>query len=121
MTTASCLRAQISPTTLFFIQGSGQTLHGAMCWGDGFITDKTLIAQTGMSDPNPFFVSLLQKPYLNNVVISPHYYPPSISHAIDQLRAHFFLLSCFTPGLCSALASSKGRSSHLHAKLSFAS
>ena len=50
----------------------------------GFITDPALIAQSGMSDPRPFFVSLLSRPYLNNVVISPHYYPPSISHATSQ-------------------------------------
>jgi hypothetical protein len=75
---------QISESTLFFIQGSGQTWKGAMNWGDGFITDPTLISQTGMSDPNPFFQALLSKPYLNNVVIAPHYYPPSISHATSQ-------------------------------------
>lgn len=39
---------QISPTTLFFIQGSGQVYAGAMCWGDGFITDPSIIAQTGL-------------------------------------------------------------------------
>ena len=27
---------QISPTTLFFIEGTGQSWSGAMCWGDGF-------------------------------------------------------------------------------------
>lgn len=50
-----------------------------MCWGDGFVTDNATIAADGLSDPNPFFTSLLAKPYLNNVVISPHYYPPSVS------------------------------------------
>ena len=73
--------AQVSPTTLFFVQGSGQSWSGAMCWGDGFITERPKIAATGMSDPNPFFLQLLAKPYLYNVVISPHYYPPSISHS----------------------------------------
>ncbi|EIE25045.1 hypothetical protein COCSUDRAFT_46570 [Coccomyxa subellipsoidea C-169] len=70
----------ISPTTLFFIEGGGQ-LPYAMCWGDGFVTDPAIIAANGLSDPNPFFTTLLSKPYLNNVVISPHYYPPSISTA----------------------------------------
>ncbi|CAL8461992.1 g1523 [Coccomyxa elongata] len=74
----------ISPTTLFLIEGSGQSWQGAMNWGDGFITDPNLISQRGMSDPNPFFTALLSKPYLNNVVIAPHYYPPSISHATSQ-------------------------------------
>ena len=75
---------QISPTTLFFIEGSGQSWNGAMCWGDGFITDRQKISNTGMSDPNPFFIQLITKPYAYNVVISPHYYPPSISHATDR-------------------------------------
>ena len=75
---------QISPTTLFFIEGSGQSWNGAMCWGDGFITDRQKISNTGMSDPNPFFIQLITKPYVYNVVISPHYYPPSISHATDR-------------------------------------
>ncbi len=76
----SVSRAQISPTTLFFIEGGGQ-LPYSMCWGDGFVTDPNIIAANGLSDPNPFFQTLLTKDYLNNVVISPHYYPPSISQA----------------------------------------
>ena len=52
-----------------------------MCWGDGFVTNKSIIAANGLSDPNPFFQTLLTKPYLDNVVVSPHYYPPSISTA----------------------------------------
>jgi hypothetical protein len=33
--------AQVSPTTLFFIEGCGQLGGGAaMNWGDGFITDR---------------------------------------------------------------------------------
>ena len=71
---------QVSPTTLFFVEGGGQ-LPYSMCWGDGFVTDKTIIAANSISDPNPFFTTLSSKPYLNNVVISPHYYPPSISKA----------------------------------------
>ncbi|BDA41280.1 probable major extracellular endoglucanase at C-terminar half [Coccomyxa sp. Obi] len=70
----------ISPTTLFFVEGGGQ-LPYAMCWGDGFVTDPAIIAEYGLSDPSDFFTTLLTKPYLNNVVISPHYYPPSISTA----------------------------------------
>lgn len=74
---------QVSPTTLFLVEGCGQ-LGVAMCWGDGFITDHNIIAQTGISDPNPFFQTLLGKPYLDNVVISPHYYPPSVSGGKGQ-------------------------------------
>lgn len=83
MLSCTCV-AQISPATLFLIEGSGQSWKGAMNWGDGFITDRQLINERGMSDPNPFFLTLLTKPYLNNVVIAPHYYPPSISQATAQ-------------------------------------
>lgn len=69
---------QISPSTLFFIEGVGQ-LGYAMCWGDGFVTDPYLIQNFGLTDPRPFFNTMQTKSYKNNVVISPHYYPPSIS------------------------------------------
>ncbi|CAL5227268.1 g10199 [Coccomyxa viridis] len=69
---------KVSPTTLFFVEGGGQ-LGFSMCWGDGFVTDPGVIAQYGLTDPNPFFNTVLTRPYANQVVISPHYYPPSIS------------------------------------------
>jgi aryl-phospho-beta-D-glucosidase BglC (GH1 family) len=70
----------INPDALFFIEGTGQGGIGAN-WGDGFATDHNLIVQNGLSDPNPFFQALLQKPYANQVVISPHVYPPSVTGA----------------------------------------
>lgn len=69
---------QVSPSTLFFAEGGGQ-LGFAQNWGDGFVTDDTVIAQYGLSDPKPFFNTVLTRPYANQVIISPHYYPPSIS------------------------------------------
>ena len=71
---------QVCPTTLLLVEGSGQ-LGYAMNWGDGFVTDRPLVASYGLADANAFFGALLSKPYLNNVVISPHYYPPSVSKA----------------------------------------
>lgn len=38
-----------------------------------------LAAAPTASDPNPFFRALLRKPYLQQVVISPHLYPPSVA------------------------------------------
>ena len=35
----------------------------------------------GLSDAGTFFGALKDKPYLGNVVISPHVYPPSVSFA----------------------------------------
>ena len=52
--------------------------------GDGYFVDPQFIASHGVSDPNRFFQTLLTKPYLGNVVISPHYYPPSISQASSE-------------------------------------
>ena len=48
---------------LFVIQGCGQQKL-AKNWGDGLATDPAVIASMGLSDPNPFFAALLQKPYL---------------------------------------------------------
>ena len=70
----------INNELLFFVEGTGQ--GGIGCnWGDGFCTDPTLIRQDGLSDPTRFFKTLLSKPYLNQVVISPHVYPPSVTGA----------------------------------------
>lgn len=70
----------INNELLFFVEGTGQ--GGIGCnWGDGFCTNPTLIVQNGLSDPTRFFTTLLSKPYLNQVVISPHVYPPSVTGA----------------------------------------
>ena len=52
--------------TIYFIEGGGQTGFDT-CWGNGFVTDYNLINQYGLSDPNPFFQTLLTKPYRNKV------------------------------------------------------
>ncbi|MDP1880662.1 MAG: cellulase family glycosylhydrolase [Parachlamydiaceae bacterium] len=70
----------INPNLLFFVEGTGQGGIDAN-WGDGFATDPALISQYGLSDPNPFFKELVKKPYANQVVISPHIYPPSVTYA----------------------------------------
>lgn len=67
--------------TLFWIQGTGQLNLPGVNWGDGFATDTILIQQYGLSDPNNFFQTLLTRPYLQQVGISPHIYPPMVSHA----------------------------------------
>jgi hypothetical protein len=70
---------------LFIIEGAGQGPLGKN-WGDGTCTDPAIIAARGLSDPNPFFTELLQKPYLSQVVIAPHVYPPSISQATSETQ-----------------------------------
>jgi hypothetical protein len=54
--------ATLDPTTIFFINGAGQTGF-KINWGNGFCTEPALIQQYGLSDPNPFFKALLSKPY----------------------------------------------------------
>lgn len=74
--------------TLFFVEGGGQLGLPGLNWGDGFVTDTSLIRQYGLSDPNSFFRTLLTKPYLNNVGISPHVYPPSVTYATQVMFQH---------------------------------
>ena len=68
-----------SPSTTFLVEGTGQTAFPGLNWGDGFVTDRALIKQYGLSDANLFFGALLSKPYLNLVGVSPHVYPPSVT------------------------------------------
>ena len=70
---------QVSPTTLFFLQGLGQQGAGAICWGDGLGTDTAYLEANDGSNPTNFFNELLDRPYVDNVVFAPHYYGPSIS------------------------------------------
>ena len=56
----------VNPNVLFFIEGTGQ--NGlANNWGDGVATDRSIISSYGIDDPNPFFTTLMSKPYLNQV------------------------------------------------------
>lgn len=70
----------INPEALFFIEGAGQGTIGAN-WGDGFATDPDLVSQNGLSNPTAFFDELINKPYVDQLVISPHVYPPSVTYA----------------------------------------
>ncbi|KAK9865225.1 hypothetical protein WJX84_012206 [Apatococcus fuscideae] len=69
-----------NPGLLFFVEGAGQQGSIAKNWGDGLTTDKQIIADTGISDPNTFFTTLVGKPYISQVVIAPHIYGPSVSN-----------------------------------------
>ena len=76
-----CLASQVTRAASC-LQGCGQVQAGLVNnWGDGFVTDPAVLAAApGASDPNPFFQSLMGKPYLDQVVIAPHVYPPSITN-----------------------------------------
>ena len=96
---------QINPNTLFLVEGTSQTLNGsdAVCWGDGFNTNSTFLQQHGGSDPTPFFNTLLQKRYLNNVIISPHYYGPSISQPTNPVPSGYRPWHTATPDVHTAV------------------
>ena len=68
-----------SPTALMLFEGTGQLGTVAMNWGDGFATDTAVVAAGGVQSAAPFFEKMMTKPYVNNIVISPHIYPPSVS------------------------------------------
>lgn len=65
----------IDKTKLIFIEGVAQGDLEAN-WGDGFATDDAAIAQ-GVSNPKAYFTQLMTKPYLNQIVVSPHAYGPN--------------------------------------------
>jgi hypothetical protein len=56
--------------TIFFIEGGGQTGYDTN-WGNGFVTDPALITQYKLSNANPFFTTLLTKPYRDQVGAGP--------------------------------------------------
>jgi aryl-phospho-beta-D-glucosidase BglC (GH1 family)/uncharacterized surface protein with fasciclin (FAS1) repeats len=61
---------------LYFVEGTQQPAL-FVNWGDGFSTER--IEELGLGDPRPFFNTILEKPYRDRVVLSPHVYPPSVT------------------------------------------
>ena len=66
--------------------------------GDGFQTAAGVTAGS-RDDPNPFFKAIFSKPYLNQIVISPHVYGPGVTSASTNY---------FGAGLWGRLSSSFG-------------
>lgn len=101
----------ITPTgMLYFIEGTGQTNYG-LCWGNGFVTDGTILSKYGIDDATPFFQRLLKKPYVKQVVISPHEYGPHIRKSniigkdlVQRMNASYgYLMNkgfCLNGGAC---------------------
>lgn len=81
----------IIPGSLYFVEGVDQECSGgapSSNWGDGFASQAAVLAlfpSCGISNPGPvFFDPLLTRPYLSQVIISPHVYGPSISLTTDD-------------------------------------
>ena len=91
------LKGQVTHAgVLFLVEGAGQGAIGKN-WGDGIATDPQIISSRGLSDPNPFFAALLQKPYIDQIIIGPHVYPPSISMAQEETSVTASLPLTFQP------------------------
>lgn len=71
-------------SVFFMVEGTAQGGYN-LNWGDGFVTNQSIIRATGIEDASPFFEAVITKPYRDNVIISPHMYGPSI--ALNS-RAH---------------------------------
>lgn len=75
----------ICPDCLFLVEGGGQYRWCGVNWGNGFITNQTLLSiyKTGynLSDATTFFQQILSKPWLKQLVLAPHIYCPGVTSA----------------------------------------
>eukprot|EP00890_Picochlorum_soloecismus_P002423 jgi/Picsp_1/3181/NSC_06021-R1_cellulase len=67
---------------LYFVEGTEQPAL-FVNWGDGFSTER--IEELGLGDPRPFFNTILEKPYRDRVVLSPHVYPSSVTFSRNNV------------------------------------
>ena len=74
---------KVNPGFLYVLEGCGQA-NLAKNWGDGMAVDPELVKSRGLTDPNPFFRTLMTRPYLSQVIAGPHVYSPSVSSAQDS-------------------------------------
>lgn len=78
-----CLQAilKIDSSAIFMLEGTGQaTRFPGMAWGNGFVTNASLIQQYNLSDPTAFFDNLLEVPeLLSRTIIAPHIYGPNVT------------------------------------------
>ncbi|KAK9833284.1 hypothetical protein WJX81_003097 [Elliptochloris bilobata] len=72
----------ICPDCLFLIEGGGQVKLLAN-WGNGFATDPAVLSKLKpkVSDASSFFIGTWDKPYVNQIVLAPHFYCPAVSGA----------------------------------------
>jgi hypothetical protein len=66
LATADTLWAMNPNQVMFMFEGTGQNMMG-LSWGNGFVTDRSIIQSRGLSDANGFFQRLVTKPYVHKV------------------------------------------------------
>ena len=78
-----CLQAilRIDSSAIFMVEGTGQANRfPGMAWGNGFVTNASLIQRYNLSDPTAFFDNLLEVPeLLNRTILAPHVYGPNVT------------------------------------------
>ena len=83
-----CMQAilRIDSSAIFMLEGTGQANRfPGMAWGNGFVTNASLIQQYNLSNPTAFFDNLLQVPeLLNRTILAPHVYSPNVTVGRDR-------------------------------------
>ena len=72
---------RIDSSAIFMVEGTGQANRfPGMAWGNGFVTNASLIQRYNLSDPTAFFDNLLEVPeLLNRTILAPHVYGPNVT------------------------------------------
>ena len=82
-----CMQAilRIDSSAFFMVEGTGQANRfPGMAWGNGFVTNASLIQRYNLSDPTAFFDNLLEVPeLLNRTILAPHVYGPNVTVGDD--------------------------------------
>lgn len=91
---------------LFMVEGNGQIQYH-LNWGDGFVTDVATLQQYQLNSARPFFDAIWNHSYINNLIISPHMYGPSIAKnlgyhkgSILKNRMNTSFMYLYTKGYC---------------------
>jgi len=75
----------ICPDCLFLVEGGGQYKWCGVNWGNGFITNQTLLSiykdGYNLSDASTFFDQIANKKWINQLVLAPHIYCPGVTSA----------------------------------------
>jgi len=118
----------LCPECLFLVEGGGQAAINGVHWGNGFVTDPGVLGKVAAStgwvpgSPAAFFEAALGRPWISQLVISPHIYCPAVSGAIQcysgpclhaSLRSSYGYLTtapgfCASNGKCRVIASIVG-------------